>query len=154
MTAPSFSRSQAILRLPVDRTPATMYLHDGLRSEVELFLPLAETVLDLLTASGTFLPVMRRDRVCLVARAAIACLAVADDTGAEAGDTVLPVVHQLVQVHLRSGVVLEGELRWLAPQDRRRTGDHLNDGAPAFALHGGGLVHHVIKAHVALVEET
>lgn len=150
MTAPNFSRSQAILRLPVDRIAATMFLHDGTRSEVELFLPLAETLLELLTGFDPFLPVVRRDRVCLVARSAIACLAVAE----ERIDGGLPMVRQAAVVHLRSGLVLEGELRWVASPGRERTGDHLNDGLPTFELRRSGLIHHVIKAHVALVEET
>ena len=150
--SPQFSRSQAIFRLPVDRLPAGMVLHDGSRSEIELFLPLGDTVVELLTRLEAFMPVMRDgERVTLVARGAIACLAVADvDDPAAAG---MPIDHQRVQVQLRSGLALDGELRWVAPNGRQRTADHLNDGAPTFELYAGGIVHHVVKAHVAAVEE-
>jgi hypothetical protein len=152
---PDFSRSQAVFRLPVERVPATMILHDGTRSQVELFLPIADTVIDLLTGSEPFLPVARGERISLVARGAIACLAVPEDGADDATVpiTTLPLVHQKVHVHLKSGVVLEGELRWVAPHGRQRTADHLNEDAPTFALYAGAMVHHVTKAHVALVEE-
>lgn len=141
-----------MFRLPVDRLPAAMVLHDGTRSDVELFLPLGDTVLDLLGGVDPFVPVMRRgERVILVARAAIASLGVA--AVEDASDAALPNVHQAVHVHLRSGVVLDGELRWFAPNGRQRTADHLNDAATSFELHAGGIVHHVVKAHVAVVEE-
>jgi hypothetical protein len=151
MAAQPNRRSQALLRLPVDQVSATMILHDGSRSEVELFLTGGETVAQLLADGAPFLPVIRSGAIALVARAAIACLSLVD--AAVAADDAVPVVTQRARVHLRSGVVLEGELRWPAVVDRRRTADHLNDPTPYLALRAAATTHHVVKAHVAMVEE-
>ena len=144
-------RSQALLRLPVDQVSATMILHDGARSDVELFLTGGESIAQVLGEGAAFLPVIRKGNVSLVARGAIACLSVVEAPITVESD--LPVVTQRAHVHLKSGVVLEGELRWTVVTGRQRTADHLNDPAPLVALHAAGTTHHVVKAHVAIVEE-
>lgn len=144
-------RSQAILRLPVDHLPASLVLHDGTRSDVTLFVPAGETVPSILTGAA-FLPIIRGQNVVLVARAAVACLAVPDAPPSEL-DGVLPEERQRAVVHLLSGVTLAGELRWIPPAGRQRTVDHLNLAVPYFTMHADGLTHYVLKAHVAFVEE-
>jgi hypothetical protein len=87
----------------------------------------------------------------MYARPALACIAVARAPASD--DDELPRVHRAVVVRLRSGRVLTGELRFVAPPERRRTTDHLNDGAAHFALHDGRQVYFVAKQHVDSVEE-
>jgi hypothetical protein len=144
-------RSQALLRLPVDQVSATMILHDGSRSDVELFLTGGETIEQVLGDGAAFLPVIRKGNVALVARTAIACLSVVETR--ITSESELPAVTQRAHVHLNSGVVLEGELEWTAVAGRQRTADHLNDPSPLVALYDAGVTHHVVKAHVAIVEE-
>jgi hypothetical protein len=145
-------RSQAMLRLPVDQVSATMTLHDGTRSEVVLFVPCGETLQQLVTQGDAFLPVIRERSVSLVARAAIACMTVAVVTPMS-DDGELPSEHQVAVVHLRSGQTVRGELRWGAVVGRQRTVDYLNDPAPMIEVHGDGVVHFVIKAHIMMVDE-
>jgi hypothetical protein len=147
-------RSQAILRLPVDSVLASLTLHDGERSDVLLFIAAGEDVSRLLGPGDPFVPMIRNARFCLVARAAIAAIAivtgpVVDDDGA------LPVEHQRARVRLRSGVAIEGELQWTAPEGERRTADYLNDGEALFQIHAvqPATIHYIAKAHVATVEE-
>jgi hypothetical protein len=145
-------RSQALLRIPVDQVSATMTMHDGGKSEVVLFVPGGVSVSDLLTSGDAFIPVIRDRSVALVARAAIAALAVAEVIPLPV-DGELPDERQIVVVHLRAGEPIKGELRWLAPVGRQRTADHLNDPTPYIAVRANGVVHLVVKSHIALVEE-
>jgi hypothetical protein len=144
-------RSQAILRIPVDLIDAAMILHDGERSDVLLFVPPGEELVTLLGGRG-FIAVARGGSECLVARDAIACLAVAaahaPDVNAD-----LPAQHQAVIVKLRSGVAIEGELRFVAPPGQQRTTDHLNSDSAYLAVHSGETTHLIAKAHVAMVLE-
>ncbi len=153
MTSVNMRRSQAILRMPVDHITASMVLHDGERSEVVLFVPPTEDIPHLLGPSGPrFLAMVLGTGLSLVARDAVACLAVpALPLIALDGD--LPVETQCAAVKLRSGVVLEGELRWTAPIGQQRTADFLNSDAPTFELYAGTLIYHLVKAHVARVDE-
>jgi hypothetical protein len=152
MVTPNVRRSQAMLRLPVDQLSATMILHDGSRSEIVLFVPCGETVQQLVTQGDAFLPVIRERSVSLVARAAIACVTVAVVTPMPR-DTDVPSEHQVAVVHLRSGQTVRGELRWGAAVGRQRTADFLNDPTPYIEVHGDGVVHLVVKAHIAMVDE-
>ncbi|MBX3160187.1 MAG: hypothetical protein KF773_29745 [Deltaproteobacteria bacterium] len=146
------ARSQVILRMPVDNLVATLILHDGERAEVMLFLPGGEDLARLLDGTAQFIPMVRDGRVCLFARAAIACLEVparppaADDDG-------LPVEKQRAIVKLRSGGTVEGELRWTPMTANARTTDHLNLEAPYFEVHREERTAYVMKAHVASVTE-
>jgi hypothetical protein len=147
-------RSQAILRLPVDSVLATLTLHDGERSDVLLFLPPGETITSLVSPGDPFLPMIRNARFCLVARDAVAALGVV--TGpAVPDDAALPTEHQRARIRLRSGTVLDGELRWTATEGERRTADCVNDAAPFLVLHAieTQTTYYIPKAQVALVEE-
>lgn len=145
-------RSQVILRLPVDNLPATLTLHDGERSEVLLFIPPGEAITALVSPGDPFVPMIKSARFCLVARDAIAAIGVAAEPEV-ADDTALPVERQHAQLRLRSGTLLEGELRWTAPEGERRTADYVNDGQAFIVLHAGATSYYVRKAAIATVEE-
>lgn len=146
-------RSQVILRMPVDHVEATLILRDGDRSDAVLFVPPTEDIAHLLGPSGPrFLPMIRGAKMHLVAREAIASLGIqAVVSMPQDGD--LPIEVQAAMVQLNSGTQLEGELRYSAPIGQARTADFLNGSADSFELHVQGIVFHVVKAHVALVEE-
>ena len=144
-------RSQPIMRLPVDRVSAQLTLHDGERFEGILFLPGGEQVPELLSEGEPFIPVGHGNTVRLVARSALACIAI--PSRPDLADADLPIERQQATIRLRSGAVVTGELRWTAPPGWRRTGDHLKDSARHVTVHGGGITTFVAKAHIAWVEE-
>jgi len=149
MASVNMRRSQVILRLPVDHVTASLTLDDGDRFDAVLFVSPDEDMPRFLTASERFVPAMREGRVLLIARAAIASLGVP----AKPADSELPVETQAAIVRLRSGEVIEGELRWTAPAGQQRTIDYLNGDEPYLEVHAGDLTHYVMKSHVATVEE-
>src|SRR5258706_13816119 len=67
-------RSQQILRLPRDQTPAVLLMQDGERANVMLFVPPGDTITHLLEGGEPFLPINFATGTRLVARAAIACV--------------------------------------------------------------------------------
>ena len=150
LPSPDRPRSQQIMRLPVDTVAASIILDDGERFDAMLFLPPGDTVVRLFVDGDAFLPVAFRDRIRLVARAAISALTVA----AEPHDNDLPHEQQKATVRMRSGAMVEGELRWVGPHGRRRTVDFLNEDEAHIVVHGPGVTTYVRKAHVAWVEET
>ncbi|CAN5732532.1 hypothetical protein BH11MYX3_BH11MYX3_37100 [soil metagenome] len=153
MTSVNMRRSQAILRMPVEHITATMVLHDGERAEVVLFLPPTEDIAHLLGPSGPrFISMIFGSGVSLVARDAVAALGV-PAVAVIALDGDLPIERQRASVKLRSGVVLEGELRWTAPFGEQCMSDFLNTDATSLELHAPNMTHHIVKAHVARVDE-
>ena len=149
MASVNMRRSQVILRLPVEHVTASLTLDDGDRFEAVLFVSPDEDMPRFLTAPERFLPAMREGKVLLIARTAIASLGVPS----KVVDTALPIETQAAIVRLRSGEVLEGELRWTAPVGQRRTIDYLNSDDPYLEVHAEGRTHYVMKSHVATVEE-
>ena len=143
-------RSQAILRLPKDQTPAEVTLHDGERSYVILFVPPGFSIAHLLDDDSWFIPMNFTGITKLVARGAIASLSIhamlTEDDG-------LPQERQRAVIRMRNGETVNGEIRWIAPPDRRRTLDCLNDGGKFLAVYEGDYITFVAKAHIATVEE-
>ena len=131
---------------------AHLIMHDGERSEVLLFIPPTEDVVRLISEGAAFVAVARHGQECLVARDAIACLGVAVVYGPTL-DEDLPQQKQLALVKLRSGVTLEGELRWIAPPGMQRTTDYLNGDGRYIALHTADRTFVIAKPHVAMVIE-
>lgn len=147
-------RSQAILRMPVNSVLAKLTLHDGERSDVLLFIPAGEDITHVVSPGTPFVPMISNARFWLIARRAIAALAVV--TGPELpDDDALPITRQRVRVRLFSGTTLEGELRWTRTDDCKRTSDHINESAAFFVLHAPETktIHYVAKSQVAGVEE-
>lgn len=147
-------RSQAITRLPIDNVVASLTLHDGDRADVLLFIPPGEDVTRLVGPGDPFVPMFRNARFCLVARDAIAAIGVTA-VPPRADDDALPVVRQRAQVRLRSGVTIEGELRWTATDGRKRTTDHVNEPGTYLVVHAVATqtTYYVVKSQVATIEE-
>lgn len=144
-------RSQKILRVPRDKTPAELTLDDGERSYVLLYIAPGENLARLFEDTRSFVPVTDGGRTRFISRTSIACVtAHASRSGL---DPDMPQERQMAVVKLRGGTVVRGELRWTAPPDRRRTLDHLNDDAPFFLVFEGDYVHFVAKTNVLGVEE-
>ena len=145
-------RSQAILRMPVDMVDAVMILHDGDRSDVLLFVPPTEDVARVMSSGALFLPVMREASMCLVARDAIACLGVSVAHAPKLEED-FPAEEQIVKVTLKSGVVIDGTMKWVALAVGRRTADHLNSDTAQIVLCSGDRAWIIAKSHVAMVRE-
>lgn len=145
-------RSQVILRMPVDYVDATLIMHDGERSDVIFLLPSGEDVTNALAGADAFIPVMRAAKICILARDAIAAIGVAlrEPSGFEAE---MPSEKQRVAVKLKSGMLLDGELRWPVVTGKQRTADHLNGEARHIELRTSDKSFFIAKAHVAYVQE-
>lgn len=146
------SRSQAMLRVPVNIVDAILYLHDGQPSEVMLFVPPSDDLAQFISEGNPFLPVVRAGEELFVARAAIACVGLPPQW-APRFDEDLPVEQQQARVTLRSGAVIEGVMRWVALDGRRRTSDGLNTDAPYLVVHADPTTYLVMKTHIASVSE-
>ena len=140
------------MRLPVDHVTASLILHDGDRSEVVIFVSPDEDIARILGAREPFLPMVRAGKVALVARAAIAALGLPTVPTIPQDDD-LPLETQLASIRLRSGHVIEGELRWTGAAGSQRTADFLNSDERYIKVHAGNTTHYVVKHHIALVEE-
>lgn len=136
--------------VPIDRVRATLILDDGSRREVILPRGQGQSIEELFGARELFVPVNEEGRTRIYARAALACVIAGSEAVEDDG---LPRKHRAVRVTLRSGVVIEGELRYVPVEGRARVTDVLNEPSASFALHAGDLVHHVAKMHVRSLEE-
>lgn len=144
-------RSQVIFRMPVDNVVATMIGHDGTKADVMLFIPPTEDIGHVLGHGAAFLPMVKSGKMCIVARATIACFGVPEVPVIPREDDV-PVEKQAVTITMRSGATVEGEV-YLTAFGTQRTTDFLNEAEPVFRVHGTGTTFFVVKAHVAQVEE-
>lgn len=140
------------MRLPVDHVTASLILHDGDRSDVVIFISPDEDIARILGAREPFLPMMRAGKFALVARAAIAALGIPTIPTLPKDDD-LPVETQVASIRLRSGHVVEGELRWTGAPGSQRTADFLNSDEPYIKVHTVTTTYYVVKHHIALVEE-
>lgn len=146
-------RSQVILRMPVDNISVTLILHDGVREGAMLFVPPTEDIARLIGPQGErFLPMFVGSDLRLVARDAIACIGIPSVPRIHhEGD--LPFEVQRAGVTLRSGVVLEGELRWTGVAGQARTADYLNADGETIELHTTDTTFHIVKSHISMVTE-
>lgn len=139
------------LRVPIQRIRAEVHTEREHVNATLFLAPLAK-IEDVFEEESAFLPAEVDGQTRLLARASIAALAIEDDTipGSLAA---LGVTYAMrpVSVRLRSGGVLEGSV--VLSATLRRTLDVLNQPAKSFAMHAGGRVFYVAKAHVARVEE-
>ena len=144
-------RSQKILRVPTDKTPAELTLDDGERRYVLLYIAPGDSLAGLFEDSRAFVPVSDGGGTRFISRASIACVtAYASRANL---DPELPQERQATVVKLRGGTVVRGELRWTAPDGRRRTLDHVNGTEPYVLVFDGDYVHFIAKANVLSVEE-
>ncbi len=146
-------RSQAILRMPVDYVDASLIHHDGERSEVIFLLPSGEDVARVITEGDAFIPVMRNAKICIIARESIAAIGL-PLRAQTALEQEMPTETQRAAVKLRSGMLLEGELRWTTVYNgENRTADFLNSDARTIELRTADTSYFIVKAHVSYVEE-
>jgi hypothetical protein len=143
-------RSQPLMRLPVDQIAAKVMLLGGKSFDGSLFIAIGEDIITIFTKADAFIPVACEKGILLVARDAIAGIVV---RGQLVLTDELPTEQQLARVHLRDGHRVDGELRWTAPEGRRRTADFLNDAAPYIVVHGREGMTYIAKRHVAWIEE-
>lgn len=148
----SLTRSQPIMRVPVDYVDALLVRHDGARCDVVMFVPPDEDIVRVLTSGPSFLPMASAGSILLVARTAIAALGLPSVPRIQREDD-LPLERQAAVVHLRSGQTIEGELRWIPAVGAKRTADFLNGDETYVEVHGAELTYYVIKDHIAYVEE-
>ncbi len=152
MAARPDDRSQPILRMPRDKTPAELILDDGERSYILLFVVPGDRLSLVFEGDSQFMPVIAGTTTRLIARRAIACVTV-HVMHAQVEDNGIPQERQQALVRLRGGASVRGELRWVAAPDRRRTLDHLNDETSHLMLWESDYIHYVAKAAVIHVEE-
>jgi hypothetical protein len=145
-------RSQAILRMPVDYVDATMIHHDGERSEVIFLLPPGEDLARLMTQGDAFIPVMRNAKICIVARDSIAALGL-PLRPLTPFEEEMPHETQKAMIKLRSGMMLEGELRWTLDDGKQRTADFLKTDGLHVELRTADKSFYVAKSHIAYVQE-
>jgi hypothetical protein len=140
------------LRVPVDRVTVDLTLADGRRRRGTLFVPPGSPVEDVLATRDAFVPVEEDGKVRLYASAALACITVASGDEPTESER-MPEERRCLSVRLKSGEVIEGELRYVPMRARPRTADLLNEAGATITLHTAGGVRHVVKAHVECVEE-
>lgn len=145
-------RSQRLLRVPRDKTPAELTLDDGERTYCLLYIPPGDRVSKIFEDGNPFVPTTNGTGTRFIARAAIACITVHETRAGD--DTELWAEWQKATVKLRGGTTFEGELRWSGPLGRRRTQDHLNDPQPYLRLFAGDYVHYIAKSSVVSLEES
>jgi len=143
------------LVVPVIRVPVSLVLYDGRRRKGAMFLPPCGNAADLLEDGEPFVPIKEPDGLRVYARAAVACVVLRPEFARDIHDTHGEVQLRTwrVRVHLRSGIILCGELRHPASIGRARTTDCLNEPQRSFCLHAGRSVIHIAKAQVECVEE-
>lgn len=145
-------RSQPILRVPRDKTPAEVTLDDGEKSYVLLYIAPGDLISQVFEDPNPFLPVTNGAGTRFLLRKAVACVTAHKSRAPLDHD--LPHERQTVVVRLRGGTTVRGELRWSAPYDRRRTQDHLNDTSLYFLVFEDDYVHFIAKSAVLSVEES
>lgn len=139
------------LRVPIQRVRAEVHTEREHVAATLFLAPLA-TIEEVFEEDAAFVPTEVDGQTRLLARSSIVALAV-DDESIPRSLAALGVTYAMrpVAVRLRNGGVLEGSI--VLSATLRRTLDVLNESAKSFALHAGGRVFHVAKAHVARVEE-
>jgi hypothetical protein len=65
----------------------------------------------------------------------------------------LPSVEQEVTIKLRSGVALEGKLKWIPEQNERRMSELLDNASVLVVLYAADRVYLIAKGQIAMVSE-
>lgn len=145
------NRSQPLMRIPVDHVAATVHLANGEVLEATLFVAFGEDVTTILTRSDGFIPVAVAKNIRHVARASIASIHLPGAKLVTSDE--LPTEQQSVRVHCYDRREIQGEVRWTAAENYRRTIDFLNEPGPYLVVHAREGVTYVRKGHVAWIEE-
>lgn len=142
------------LRVPVDRVEVELTLGDGRARKGTVFVPPGTQVALLFKNSAAFVPIEEDGKVRLYAPTALACVCTLHGADVEPMSTAIPEERRPIRVHLRSGAVVEGEVRFVPWGERVRTADLLNEGSPTLEMHRrDGALCWVQKSHVEHVEE-
>ena len=142
------------LRVPVDRVQVELTLGDGRSRTGTVFVPPGSQVAQLFRGGTTFVPIEEDGKVRLYAPAALACVCTFRGAEAEPMSTAIPEQRRPIRVHLRSGTLVEGEVRFVPWGDRVRTADLLNEDSPTLEMHrSDGALCWVQKTHIEHVEE-
>jgi hypothetical protein len=144
------------LRVPVNRVEVELTLGDGRSCRGTVFVPPGSQVAQLFCKSDSFVPIEVEGKVRLYAPGALACVATRPaPADAEPMSTAIPEERRAVRVHLRSGTLIDGEVRFVPWGDRVRTADLLNEASPTLEVHRrDGALCWVQKTHVEHVEES
>jgi hypothetical protein len=143
----------ADLRVPVERASVEVLLSDGTRHSLVVFQAPGQGLESFAEAPEPFFPAHEQERLRLFARANIVALSGERRASRLPGEDDLPETQRTVRVHVASGEILEGDLRFIACEGSLRPVDHLNESSRSFPLFTTGRVHHIVKAHVLFVEE-
>jgi hypothetical protein len=143
----------ADLRVPVEPTRVQVVTLDGARHDLVVFRAPGLRPESLLESHEPFFPAREGDTLRLFATANISALIAAAPKPSTRPEDELPESRRAVRVQLTGGVVISGEIRYVACEVAARPIDHLNEPSPSFAVFSGEHVHHVVKAHVLFVEE-
>lgn len=140
------------LRVPVERAQVEVQTDRERRTGV-VFLAPDSSPDDVFEEDSPFVPVEIGGKTRLYARAAVVSVVVDAVDGPPESLVRLgvPMHPRAVAVHLRNGTVLTGVVMLVGREER--TLDLLNRAHRSIAVHAGGQVHHVAKAHVEHVEE-
>ncbi|MEJ7730421.1 MAG: hypothetical protein WKG00_14525 [Polyangiaceae bacterium] len=140
--------------MPVDRVEVELTLGDGSSRKGTVFVPPGSQLAQLFRQSDRFVPIEEDGKVRLYAPGALACVATRVSADADPMSTAIPEERRAVRVHLRSGTVIDGEVRFVPWGDRVRTADLLNEASPTLEVHRrDGALCWVQKTHVEHVEE-
>lgn len=143
----------ADLRVPVERTAVEVLTSNGQRQSLVVFHAPGLGLESFVESDEPFFPAHQGDVLRLFARCQVVSLAAERVSSPPRPEDELPETHRAVRVHLCTGAVLLGELRYVPSEGASRPIDHLNENTRSFPLFAEGRVHHVVKAHVAFVEE-
>jgi hypothetical protein len=142
------------LRVPVCRVAVELVTSAGERRAATLFQAPGQSVAEVFECDEPFMPLDEGGRIRIYARHAIACLSHRPVEPMQESSDDLPYQRRAVRVVMRGGTVIEGELRFMAWEQKLRTADILNDPARSVSIYQGDQVHVVHKIHVECVEET
>jgi len=162
MLAGRMADSAKYLKVPTNRVTVELALHGGERRRVELFLAEHEahafrqqSLADLLEEDRMFLPAhaVAEDALVVFNKRSVAWLAIDQDEEHDSEEIELFDEDHLVEIKMRDGTALAGEMQYSPPEGRSRLADHLNDGSQFVCLLGDKRTYFVNKAFVLWVRE-
>jgi hypothetical protein len=151
------------LKVPTNRVTVELALRGGERRRVQLFLAehdahafRQQSLLDLLGDERRFLPArdVDNDATLLFNKDSIAWVALSRPLAPEKTDDIeLFEEDQRVEVRMRDGASLAGDVFYSPPEGGHRLVDHLNAGARYICMYSADQVYFVNKAFVQWVRE-
>jgi hypothetical protein len=150
-----------VYRIPRVEIAAQVALGENQVRVVRLFLgtsaethPGPERPSDLLNRPSSFMPALERGRVVFLNLDAVQVITVAADLEFATDDmnwldtALQQQTHRRVQIGLRGGTVVRGDLTYLLPEGNRRVQDYLNGTERFFAVRDGDMARFVNRQQV------